>query len=128
MFNENMKENEIKQVTINEVSVHDIFVMFLYFYNQNIQYTLNVYLQILKCFDIFQVKEFLKMKLLRTIKEYITDDTVITIFSIANSYNYEKLKKICLIYIKEKYNKIITSKSFENLQKDELIEIVRFCN
>ena len=128
MFNENMKENEIKQVTINEVSVNDIFVMFLYFYNQNIQYTFNVYLQILKCFDIFQVKDFLKIKLLRTIQEYISEDTVIKIFSIANSYNYEKLKKICLIYIKEKYNKIITSKSFENLQKDELIEIVRFCN
>ena len=128
MFNENMKENEIKQVSINEVSVNDIFVMFLYFYNQNIQYTFNVYLQILKCFDIFQVKDFLKIKLLRTIKEYISEDTVIKIFSIANSYNYEKLKKICLIYIKEKYNKIITSKSFENLQKDELIEIVRFCN
>ena len=123
-----MKENEIKQVTINEVSINDIFVMFLYFYNQNIQYTLNVYLQILKCFDIFQVKDFLKMKLLRTIKEYISEDNVIKIFSIANSYNYEKLKKICLMYIKEKYNKIIISKSFENLQKDELIEIVRYCN
>ena len=68
------------------------------------------------------------MKLLRTIKEYISEDNVIKIFSIANSYNYEKLKKICLMYIKEKYNKIIISKSFENLQKDELIEIVRYCN
>ena len=88
---------------------------------------LYLLLQILKCFDIFQVKDFLKVKLLRTIEDYISEENVIKIFSYANSYNYEKLKNNCLTFIKEKYNSIIKSESFENLQKEELIEIVRYC-
>ena len=127
MFNENMKENEVKEVNINSVSINEVFLMLLYFYNQNIKFTLTSYLQILKCFDIFQAKVFLKAKLLRTIEEYISEENVIRIFSYANSYNYEKLKNNCLIFIKEKYNSIIKSESFENLQKEELIEIVRYC-
>jgi len=49
------------------------------------------------------------------------------IFKFASSYNYEKLKKICLAFINDNYKQVIETQEFEDLQREYMLEIVRYC-
>jgi len=49
------------------------------------------------------------------------------IFNFASFYNYDKLKKICLAYINDNYKQVIETQEFEELQREYMLEIVRYC-
>lgn len=49
------------------------------------------------------------------------------IFKFASFYNYDKLKKICLAYINDNYKQVIETQEFEELQREYMLEIVRYC-
>ena len=42
-------------------------------------------------------------------------------------YNCEKLKKISLYYINDFYKQVIETEEFEDLDREFMLEIVRFC-
>lgn len=47
------------------------------------------------------------------------------IFKYANSFNCERLKETCLLFTEENHQEVITSAAFEELDKDEMLQIVR---
>ena len=61
------------------------------------------------------------------LSKYITVTTVCVIFKYANEYNCERLKETCLVYMEENYDEVIYSSGFEELDKDEMLKIIRLC-
>lgn len=49
------------------------------------------------------------------------------IFKYASYYNYDRLKKIALAYINDNYKQVIETAEFEELQREYMLEIVRYC-
>lgn len=49
------------------------------------------------------------------------------IFKYANEYNWDRLKETCLAYMEENYDEVIYSSGFEELDKDEMLKIIRLC-
>lgn len=61
------------------------------------------------------------------LSKYITVNTVCFIFKYANEYNLTRLKETCLVYMEENYDEVIYSAGFEELDKDEMLKIIRLC-
>jgi len=57
--------------------------------------------------------------------QYINSDTVCQIFKFANTFNCERLRDSALLFVEENYNEVIQSPGFEELDKDEMIKIIR---
>ena len=47
------------------------------------------------------------------------------IFKYANTFNCERLKDTCLLFTEENYQEVISSAGFEDLDKDEILKIIR---
>jgi BTB And C-terminal Kelch. len=57
--------------------------------------------------------------------QHITVDAVCQIFKYAHNFNCERLKETCLLYTEENHQEVITSVGFEELDRDEMLQIVR---
>jgi hypothetical protein len=55
-------------------------------------------------------------------------ESVCQIFKYANTFNCERLKETCLLFTEENHQEVITSAGFEDLEKDEIIKIIRLGN
>lgn len=60
--------------------------------------------------------------------QHITIESVCQIFKYANTFNCERLKETCLLFTEENHNDVITSPGFEDLDKEEIIKIIRLGN
>jgi len=60
--------------------------------------------------------------------QHITVESVCQIFKYANTFNCERLKETCLLFTEENHNDVITSAGFEDLDKEEIIKIIRLGN
>ena len=57
--------------------------------------------------------------------QHINIETVCQIFKYANNFNCERLKQTCLLFTEENHAEVITTQGFEELDKDEIIKIIR---
>ena len=57
--------------------------------------------------------------------QHITVETVCQIFKYANTFNCSRLKETCLLFTEENHQEVITSAGFEELDKYEMLRIVR---
>ena len=69
-----------------------------------------------------------KKKCEQILAQYITIDSVCQIFKYANKFNCERLQETCLFFIEESYNEVLASAGFEDLDKEEIIKIIRLGN
>lgn len=126
MLTNNMKESKENEITICDFPIKDMFIILIAFYCDNLYFSLDTCLTLLKGFDLFQVRDYLKNKIQIQIENKIDVDNVSKIFEFAHLYNYERLKYVCLCFIRENYDKVIETKSFEELQKEQMLEIMRY--
>ena len=82
--------------------------------------------EVLSLADWFGVTSF-KDKADILLSKYITVNTVCFIFKYANEFNLTRLKETCLVYMEENYDEVIYSAGFEELDKDEMLKIIRLC-
>ncbi len=69
----------------------------------------------------------LKIKLENFLSASLSVENCSRIYKCASTYNYDKLKKICLSYIKENYEHVVETKDFEELPSEFLVELIRYC-
>ena len=74
--------------------------------------------------DRFNVQS-IKRKCEHILAQCISLDNVCNIFKYANTFNCERLKETCLLYTEENYQEVISSAGFEDLDKDEILKIIR---
>ena len=118
------REQEESKVVLDDVS-YDTFVMILkYIYNDTIPIDMKLIYDILSLVDRFGFDD-LKQKCEYSLTQYINVDTVCHIFKYANTFNCERLKESCLLYTEQNYNEVIDSAGFEELDKDEILKIIR---
>lgn len=71
--------------------------------------------------------EDLKNSLEQYLSSKLNIENSATIFKYSSYHNFDRLKIICLCYISDYYKQVIETKDFEELQKEYIVEIVRFC-
>lgn len=125
MFAHEYKESE------GEIKLHDIpYELFMnlleFMYSDQINLNLRLMFDLLALADWFGVQSF-KEKSDILLTTYISVNTVCYIFKYANEYNLAWLKETCLVYMEENYDEVIYSPGFEELDKDEMLKIIRLC-
>jgi hypothetical protein len=126
MFSENMKENIKGEIVIQDISPEEFLYAMLFIYCDCLVYDTDRALELLKGADMFAV-EYLKFKLENYLSTRLDVENAAKIFKYASYYNYERLKKICLAFISDNYKKIIETNEFEDLHRESMLEIIRFC-
>jgi hypothetical protein len=71
--------------------------------------------------------EDLKKSLELYLSSRLSIENSASIFKYSSYHNFDILKKICLSFINDYYKQIIETKEFEELQKEYIVEIIRFC-
>jgi len=69
-----------------------------------------------------------KRKCEQILAQHINVDSVCQIFKYANTFNCERLKETCLLFTEENHAEVLASGGFEDLDKEEILKIVRLCN
>lgn len=126
MLTQNMKESNDNEITISDFSSSEMYLILMFFYCNDLVLNLDLMLELLKGFDLFQVRDYLKNKIQIQIQNKINVDNVSKIFSYAHQYNLERLKFVCLYIMQENYNIVVETKGFEDLQKEQLLEVMRY--
>ena len=126
MLTQNMKESNDNEITISDFSSSEMYLILMFFYCNDLVLNLDLMLELLKGFDLFQVRDYLKNKIQMQIQSKINVDNVSKIFSYAHQYNLERLKFVCLYIMQENYNVVVETKGFEDLQKEQLLEVMRY--
>ena len=67
----------------------------------------------------------IKRKCEHMLAQCISIENVCNIFKYANTFNCERLKDTCLLFTEENYQEVISSAGFEDLDKDEILKIIR---
>ena len=124
----NNNENEKNEINLDNYSPFNIFIVniFLNLY-EYYSFSFDFLLELLSSLYLFKFRNEFKMYIEEELKKYINIKNVCTIFNIAKDTFSEKLKKFCLFYIKENYERIYKTKEFENLKNETVLEINNFC-
>jgi hypothetical protein len=75
---------------------------------------------------MFAVDE-LKTKLENYFATKLEVSNAAKLFKFACFYNYERLRKICLAYINDNFKQVIETQEFEDLHRECMLEIIRYC-
>mmetsp|Transcript_37338 Transcript_37338/g.35930 ORF Transcript_37338/g.35930 Transcript_37338/m.35930 type:complete len:113 (-) Transcript_37338:30-368(-) len=93
-------------------------------YSDQVKIETKYIYELLSLADRFNVISF-KRKCEYILAQCINIDNVCQIFKYANTFNCERLKETCLLFTEENYNEVIASSGFEDLDKDEILKIIR---
>jgi hypothetical protein len=127
LLTQNVKESMENKIEIEDLSVSEFLFVLLSFYCDNIVFNLDIMLNLLKSYDMFQVDLIIKDKLVSEIQKRITIDNVTKVYSYSKMYHFDKLNTVCLYIIKENFDAVIKSTKIEDLPKEYLIDIIRNC-
>ena len=86
----------------------------------------EVALELLKGADMYAVFN-LKNKLENILSSKLEIENSAKIFKYSSFYNHEKLKKVALAFINDNYKSIIDTQEFEELPREFMLEVIRFC-
>lgn len=127
MFSDNnFKESKSNMVEIGDYPPEDFFVFLLYLYSESLYLDLDIALDLLKGADMYAVFN-LKNKLENILSSKLEIDNAAKIFKYSSFYNHEKLKRIALAFINDNYKQVIDTQEFEDLPREFMLEIIRFC-
>ena len=126
-FSHDFAEKDSRVATYNDVP-HDFFLMFLrHVYSDHVKIESKYIYELLSLADRFNVSSF-KRKGEQILAQQIQVESVCQIFKYSNTFNCERLKETCLLFTEENHNDVITSGGFEDLDKEEIIKIIRLGN
>ena len=127
LLNQKINENK-NEIILENYSPYKVFIviLFLYLYDYY-TFSYDILLELLSAFSLFKFNLEYKTYIEEELKLHINNRNVCDIFSIAKKTNSQKLKKLCLFFIKENFHNISKSKEFQNLHKDTAFEIQKFC-
>jgi len=71
---------------------------------------------------VFHLKKRIEIELV----EYLSIENACKIFRYGNKFNYKRLREACLLFIDDNYNEILDTDEFEDLDKEDMLKIIRF--
>ena len=125
MFSHDFKESDKTKIVLKNIASFEMFCNLLeYMYSDDKPINIRSVFDMLNLADEYGVTSF-KEKWEIMLSKYVTVSTVWIIFKYANEFNWERLKETWMIYMKENYDEVIYSSGFEELDKDEMLKIIR---
>lgn len=123
----NFAEKEQREASYPDVP-YDLFLMFLrHVYSDQVKVDPKLIYDLLSLADRFNVSA-IKKKCEVILAQHIHTETVCQIFKYANTFNCERLKETCLLYTEENHKEVIMTAGFEELDRDDIIKIIRLGN
>eukprot|EP00826_Nyctotherus_ovalis_P037735 TRINITY_DN3468_c0_g4_i1.p1 TRINITY_DN3468_c0_g4~~TRINITY_DN3468_c0_g4_i1.p1 ORF type:complete len:168 (+),score=50.13 TRINITY_DN3468_c0_g4_i1:292-795(+) len=118
------KENSDSAIEIKECSFEVFKQLCEHIYSDKvaIDYA-NIY-NLLVVADRFRVPH-LKGRLESAMVDYISTENAAKVYKYANRNNYDRLRNICTSYILEHYVQVVQTNEFYELDKDEIVRLVR---
>lgn len=126
-FSHDFTEKEQRVATYNDVP-YDFFLMFLrHIYSDTVKVESKYIYELLSLADRFNVPS-IKKRCEQILAQHISIESVCQIFKYANTFNCERLRETCLLYTEENHEDVIKTNGFEDLDKEEIIQIIRLGN
>mmetsp|Transcript_8703 Transcript_8703/g.14762 ORF Transcript_8703/g.14762 Transcript_8703/m.14762 type:complete len:171 (-) Transcript_8703:72-584(-) len=126
LFSHDFTEREKRVVDFNDsgISYDQLVYLLSHIYSDNLKIDSKKLFDLLALADRYDVQS-VKKKCDHLLAQHISVDTVCQIFKYANSFNCQRLKETCLLFTEEYHNDVMTSAGFEELDKEEMLQIVR---
>jgi hypothetical protein len=126
LLSHDFRETEQRVVNFQEegVSFESFMLMLKHIYSDTFRVETKQVYDMLSLADRFGVT-CIKKKCENILAQYISVDNVCNIFKYANTFNCERLRDTCLLFTEENYQEVISSPGFEDLDKDEILKIIR---
>ena len=116
----------MNEVEISDYNPEDFLFLLFFLYCDCLNLDLDKALELLKGADLFAV-ESLKLKLESFLSTKLEIENAAKIYKYASFYNFDRLKKISLAFINDNYKQVIETQEFEDLHRECMLEIIRYC-
>lgn len=126
IFTHDFSEKDLRVVDFNEsgISYEQLVRLLKHIYSDNVKIESKYIYDLLSLADRYDIQS-IKRKCEQIFAQHISVDTLCQIFKYACSFNCERLKETCLLFTEENQQDVLTSAGFEELDRDEMIQIVR---
>ena len=126
LFSHDFSEKDLRVVDFNDsgITYNQLMSLLRHIYSDNIKIESKSIYDLLSLADRYDIQS-IKRKCENIFAQHISVDTVCQIFKYAHNFNCERLKETCLLYTEENHQEVITSVGFEELDRDEMLQIVR---
>ena len=101
-----------------------VLLMLRHIYSDSLRVETKQIYELLSLADRFSIA-CIKKKCEYILAQCICIENVCNIFKYANTFNCERLRDTCLLFTEEHYQDVISSAGFEDLDKDEILKIIR---
>jgi hypothetical protein len=123
-FKSSFKENNESIIEIKECSLEEFKHLCEHIYSDKMPIEFDSVYDLMVMADRFRVPH-LKGRLERIIFDHLNVENVAKVFKYANRYDYDRLRNICISYILEHYIQVIHTPEFSELDKDEILKLMR---
>jgi len=124
MLKLDFKEKTESVIEIKECSYEGFVKMCEHIYDDRATIEQDKIYILMEMADRFGVTH-LKKRLECEVVLFIKIDNAAKVFKFSNKYNYDRLRNICMTFIDEHYSQIINTEEFAELEKDDILKIVR---
>lgn len=125
LYSHGFKESKEKVVELMDVEYNNILTLLTYIYSDDLPIPLDQIPEILTLCDRFSVPA-LKSRSEVELAASITVENSALLYKYAKAFRSERLKEVCLVFIEENFSSVIETQAFEDLEKDSMLEIMRF--
>lgn len=129
IFTNEFSEKESRVVDLSRANItHEQLMRLLrHIYSDTAKVESKHVFDILELADRYDVQS-IKRRCEQIFAQHINVETVCNIFKHACQFNCERLKETCLNFTEENHQEVLQSPGFEELDRDELLQIVRVGN
>lgn len=125
LYNHGFREAREGVVEIGDVSYSGMMNLLRYLYSDDLPIDLDIVLDLFALCERFSVSG-LKNRCEIELVPSLNVDNAALLYKYAKNFQCGRLKESCLVYIEEHFNQVLATQAFEDLDKDSILEIMRF--
>mmetsp|Transcript_6640 Transcript_6640/g.6491 ORF Transcript_6640/g.6491 Transcript_6640/m.6491 type:complete len:569 (+) Transcript_6640:716-2422(+) len=125
LYSHGFREAREGIVEIGDVTYNGMMNLLRYCYSDELQIDLDTVLDLFTLCERFSVPGVKQRGEFQLVPS-LSVERAAQLFKYAKNFQCGRLKEICLVYIEEHFNQVIGTQAFEDLDKDSILEIMRF--
>lgn len=125
IFSHNFKESSENRIELMDISYRAMLTLLNLFYSDDIPIKYDSIPDLLLMCDRFSVKA-LKARCEAELIQSLQLENAALLLKYAKHYQCEHLKEACLTYISEHFSQVVETQAFEDLDKEHMLELMRY--
>jgi len=125
LYSHGFREAKEGVIEIGDLSHESMLSLLRYFYSDTLPIDMDKLIELLTLCERFSVPS-LKSRCEEALAPSICVENAALLYKYAKAYQCLRLKEICLVFIEDNFSQVICTQAFEDLDKESILEIMRF--